>query len=45
MFKRYDADTIIHFLAVAREVAESIVELALICGGLAALWFIGCALA
>lgn len=45
MFKRYDADAIIHFLAVAREVAESIVGLAFICGGLAVVWFIGCSLA
>ena len=45
MFKKYDADTIIHFLAIAGEVVESIVELALICGGLAAVWFIGCSLA
>lgn len=45
MFKRYDADAIIHFLAVAREVVESIIGLAFICGGLAALWLIGCSLA
>lgn len=45
MFRRYDADTIIHYIAMAREIAESVVGLAFIVGGLVALWFIGCALA
>lgn len=42
---KFDADTIIHVLAIAREFIEGAVTLALICGGLMALWFIGCAMA
>ena len=45
MFRKYDADTIVHYIAMAREIAESVIGLAFIGGGLAAVWFIGCALA
>ena len=43
--KHYDADMIIHYIAMAKEIAESILCLALIIGGLLGMWFIGCALA
>ncbi len=42
---KFDADTIIHIIAVAREFIEGAITLALICGGLALIWFAGCAVA
>lgn len=42
---RFDADTLIHYIAIAREFLEGILTLALIVGGLGAIWFLGCALA
>lgn len=43
--KRYDADTVIHYLAMAKEIAESLACFALIIAMLALVWFAGCALA
>lgn len=50
--KRYDADTLGHYITMARhyasmakEILDDILGLAFLCGGLMGLWFIGCALA
>ena len=43
--RKYDADTIIHYIAIAKEVVESALCFALIIAMLALVWFAGCALA
>jgi len=43
--KRYDADAIIHYIAVAKELAESLIGAVCLVAGIIGVWFIGCALA
>lgn len=43
--RKYDADTIIHYIAMAKEIVESLACFTFIIAGLALVWFVGCALA
>ena len=43
--KRYDADIIIHYMAIAKEVAEAAIGAALLFATIVGVWFIGCGLA
>lgn len=42
---KLDADLILHYIAIVREIFKGIISLAMIVGGLALIWFAGCAIA
>lgn len=43
--KKYDADMLMHYIAIAKEIAEATLGALLLFGGIIAVWFLACALA